>query len=138
MNAKEYLEEVKKYDTTLNHLKDELRRIDSALGVSGISYDREPSHGTPNPNRRESLIIRRLDIIERIEDEIESVTAKRLIIWRNLNNWLEANELMIIKYRYFDYLQWQDIAIKANYSEKRCYEINNKALDKINNYVSKC
>ena len=43
MNAKEYLEEVKKYDTTLNHLKDELRRIDSALGVSGISYDREPS-----------------------------------------------------------------------------------------------
>lgn len=138
MNAKEYLEEVKKYDTTLNHLKDELRRIDSALGLSGISYDREPTHGTPNPNRRESLIIKRLDIIERIEDEIENVTAKRLIIWRNLNNWLEANELMIVKYRYFDYLQWHDIAIKANYSEKRCYELNNKALDKINNYVSKC
>lgn len=137
MNAKEYLEEVKKYDTTLNQLKDELRRIDSALGVSGISYDREPS-GTPNPNRRESLIIKRLDIIERIEDEIESVTAKRLIIWRNLSNWLEPNELMIVKYRYFDYMRWQDIARKANYSEKRCFELNAGALIKINNNVSKC
>lgn len=118
MDAKEYLNEIRRKMKAKAMWEDELDRIDDLIGTRAIQYTPDKVQSSPKKDGLENQAInhleRRDEIIERINNlitEIIEAQAKAL----NLIGRIESDdqrEVLIL--RYVDCLPWWDIAEKRD------------------------
>ncbi|NLM18797.1 MAG: hypothetical protein GX217_02085 [Clostridiaceae bacterium] len=133
MNAKEYLNQARHLNNRIKSFQNELDYINTiALGPSGPSYGPDKIKQQPN---LEAPFVRYIDKIMELEniiqDEISKLFALKQNIARTIAEVGDAKLEIILRERYLNCRNWEDIAIDLAYSQVHLFKLHNKALKRI-------
>lgn len=134
MTAKEYLQQIRKLDLQIRNKKLEKEDIWNRMeGCSAISY--EPKIGTSGTPSIKSPQEKYYPILDRYEKEI-AVDIDRLIdvkreVMAVIDSLDDPDEINLLYMRYFQYLKWEEIAYKMNFSYMHVHRIHGSALQSV-------
>lgn len=132
-NAKEYLEQAyyleELIDSNIKELA-ELRRISEKISSPNIMNP--PSHKTNNGNSAlENTIIKIVDLEKVITEEGAKLIDLKQEIRTAINNVSDNNQRLLLRLKYIEFLNWEQIAERMSYSVKQIYRIHSAALKNI-------
>lgn len=128
MTAKEYLRTLRWTELSIETRKDELRRLDAEYTyLSGISYDRDRVQTSPSGNAFPQSD-RRIDLALKIREDILAMQKLRTDIIGKITGLDNPLYSQVLLERYVNYLSFDDIADKMNYSYVRITHIHGEAL----------
>lgn len=130
MDAKKYLSQARLLNNRIKSFENELEYINTiALGPSGPSYG--PNKIKQQPNL-EAPFIRYIDKIIELEkmihDEIDKLMALKREIAKTIAEVGDAKLEIILRERYINCRNWEDIAIDLAYSQVYLYKLHQRAL----------
>ena len=130
MDAKKYLSQARLLNNRIKSFENELEYINTiALGPSGPSYG--PNKIKQQPNL-EAPFIRYIDKIIELEkmihDEIDKLMALKREIAKTIAEIGDAKLEIILRERYINCRNWEDIAIDLAYSQVYLYKLHQRAL----------
>lgn len=130
MDAKKYLSQARLLNNRIKSFENELDYINTiALGPSGPSYG--PNKIKQQPNL-EAPFIRYIDKIIELEkmihDEIDKLMALKREIAKTIAEIGDAKLEIILRERYINCRNWEDIAIDLAYSQVYLYKLHQRAL----------
>lgn len=139
MTAKEYLQQIRKLDLQIQNKQLEKEDILNRMkGCAAISYDPKiGASGTPNTKSPQEKYY---PILERYEKEI-AVDIDRLIdvkreVMAVIDSLDDPDEINLLYKRYFQYLKWEEIALKMHFSYKWIHRIHGNALRSVDRILS--
>ena len=123
---KEYLRGYRQHVRRLGRIESELDELRAMKTAISINNDGMP-HGSGQSDM--SGYAAELDMLERslLEERRKRVAAYKDIVKR-IKGLRSENELDVLFYRYIKGLEWWEIAVKMNYSERWVLKIHGKAL----------
>ena len=136
MTAKEYLSQVKKLDVQIDlDLRELSRWRDLSKRIS--AGNTEPNY---NSNRNiDAPFVKCIDNIIELENKINSevdtlaVLKSRITdIFHSIDN---SDYQAVLELRYLDYLKWNEIASKMEYSRRWVYKIHAQALSVFEKFI---
>lgn len=120
--------DVKKEIAHLEHQIRELERIRTTPRQSIITgMPTSPSH---RHDKMDLDLIKMEELIEKYKTLVSDLYDTQLRIENDIEK-LDAIERDLMRYRYFDGLKWEDVQKKLFISQKTCFRIHKKALDKL-------
>jgi hypothetical protein len=130
MDAKKYLSQARLLNNHIKSFENELEYINTiALGPSGPSYG--PNKIKQQPNL-EAPFIRYIDKIIELEkmihDEIDKLMALKREIAKTIAEVGDVKLEIILRERYINCRNWEDIAIDLAYSQVYLYKLHQRAL----------
>ena len=130
MDAKKYLSQARLLNNRIKSFENELEYINTiALGPSGPSYG--PNKIKQQPNL-EAPFIRYIDKIIELEkmihDEIDKLMALKREIAKTIAEIGDAKLEIILRERYINCRNWEDIALDHSYSQVYLYKLHQRAL----------
>lgn len=130
MDAKKYLSQARLLNSRIKSFENELEYINTiALGPSGPSYG--PNKIKQQPNL-EAPFIRYIDKIIELEkmihDEIDKLMALKREIAKTIAEIGDAKLEIILRERYINCRNWEDIAVDLAYSQVYLYKLHQRAL----------
>ncbi len=133
MNAKEYLNQARHLNNRIKSFQNELDYINTiALGPSGPSYGPNKIKQAPS---LEAPFVRYIDKIMELEiiihDEISKLIELKQKIAQTIAEVGDAKLEIILRERYINCRNWEDIAIDLAYSQVYLFKLHNKALKRI-------
>lgn len=131
MTTKEYLQQAYRIDRKIQLDTEKLAAARSALYGKTVRYDSDGSKPVPCGNGTESAVIRVMELEERLNREIDELTAKRQEIELVVNAVPDEVQREVLTRRYLLYQKWEVIAAEMNYSERRIFQIHGDALKNI-------
>lgn len=144
MNAKEYLQQIRKLDLQIHNKQLEKEEIWNRMqGCAAISY--EPKIGAPGTPNTKSPQEKYFPILESYEKEIAEDIDRLIDVKREVMAVIDSlddpDEINLLYMRYLQYLKWEEIALKMNFSYMHVHRIHGKALqsveEKMLQYVTK-
>lgn len=133
MTAKEYLNQARHLDALINC---RLREIDYwkdlSSGVSGMRFDGMPH----NPNRpTEARFVRCLEKIDEIQRSVEEKITYLVRLKEEINTAIDKlenrDEQLVLRYRYLDDCNWEEISRMLNVSLRTVHRIHESALQNL-------
>ena len=130
MDAKKYLSQARLLNNRIKSFENELEYINTiALGPSGPSYGPDKIKQQPN---LEAPFVRYIDKIMELEniiqDEISKLIKLKQDIARTIAEVGDAKLEIILRERYLNCRNWEDIAIDLAYSQVYLYKLHQKAI----------
>lgn len=131
MTAKEYLRQAYLLDRFIeSNIKtlEDLKLMRTT--IQGCSYDERVGS---NPNRNiEAPFIRTIEKIWELEDEINEQICQQVSLHREINEAIDQledpAERLVLKYRYLNGMEWENIAREMSVSYRTVHRINASAL----------
>jgi len=129
MTAKEYLNQARHLDALINC---RLREIDYwrdlSRSVSGCSLEQHY-----NPNRpTEAPFVKCIEKIDMIQRDVEEKVAYLIQLKEEINTAIDMlasrDEQLLLRYRYLDDFNWEEIARMLNVSLRTVHRIHGSAL----------
>jgi len=128
MNAKEYLEQVKKIQARIKCLNEQLRFMrEAAESVSSVISDM-PRPATRNIHRMENSVINIVALEDKRQEELNKLDEINMTISCLAD---PAEQEVLIK-RYLNHLRWDEIASDLDVSNRRALQIHQSAIDSVN------
>lgn len=130
MTAKEYLNQARHLDALINC---RLREIDYwkdlSSSVSGMRFDGMPH----SPNRpTEAPFVRCLEKIDEIQRSVEEKITYLVRLKEEINTAIDKlenrDEQLVLRYRYLDDCNWEEISRMLNVSLRTVHRIHGSAL----------
>lgn len=131
MTAKEYLQQAYIIDRRIKLDTEKLAAARSALYGKTVRYDSDGSKPVPRVNGTENAVLRVMELEERLNREIDELTAKQQEIELTVNAVPDEVQREILTRRYLLYQKWEVIAEEMCYSERRIFQIHGNALKNI-------
>ena len=131
MTAKEYLQQAYMIDRKIRLDTEKLAAARSALYGKTVRYDTDGSKPVPRGNAAENAVLRIVELEERLNAEIDMLTAKRQEIEQAVNAVPDEIQREVLTRRYLLYQKWEDIAEEMNYSERQIFRFHGVALKSI-------
>lgn len=128
MTAKEYLQQAYIIDRRIKLDTEKLAAARSALYGKTARYDSDGSKPVPQGNGTESAVLRVLELEERLDREIDELTAKRQEIEQAINAVPDDVQREVLTRRYLLYQKWYEIAAEMNYSGRHIRRLHGYAL----------
>lgn len=131
MTAKEYLSQAYLLDQRINsHIEEAARLREMAMNLRSPSLEPnyDASHSTEAPFIRSLEKV--LELEEHINAEVDELVELKAQIHRVIEMVGDANERMVLHYRYIEGHAWDDIAKAMNLSSRTVYRIHSSALKK--------
>lgn len=130
MDAKKYLSQARLLNNRIKSFENELEYINTiALGPSGPSYG--PNKIKQQPSL-EAPFIRYIDKIMELEKmihaEIDKLMALKREIAKTIAEIEDAKLEIILRERYINCRNWEDIAIDLAYSQVYLFKLHQKAI----------
>ena len=129
MTAKEYLMQANRLNELINsHLAeiDELRSLSCSLSGSNFSERVDHSRSTDPP------FVRCINKIVDMENELNAEIDRLITLKGEINNALStvvnADQRMLLRYRYVNNYSWHKISILMNVSSRTVHRIHSSAL----------
>lgn len=130
--VKQDLKDIKNLDDLINSY---LRQLDDEQGrlttIKAIAYDEEklsPTNLISNPT--ENTVIRIMELKEEINKMIDKLIDKKTEV-RSMIDELPAEEQVVMLLRYFEYMTWEEVAIRCSYTTRQVQRIHGEGLYKI-------
>ncbi len=131
MTAKEYLQQAKEIDRRVQLDKEKIKEMQSSLYGRAVNYENDGSQRTFHGNGTESALLRVLEYEERLNEEINSLTAKRIEIENAIAAVPDELRREVLTRRYLLFQDWKKIIADMHYSERRIYQLHSLALESI-------
>lgn len=104
--------------------------------IKSFDYSKEKINGGKKQDFSDT-VDKIIDLENEINKDIDDLIDKKTKMNDFTKSVLSGNEYAVIQMRYFEELNWLEIAIKLNYTEINIYKIHGKALYKLNKVYSK-
>lgn len=104
--------------------------------IKSFDYSKEKINGGKKQDFSDT-VDKIIDLENEINKDIDNLIDKKIKMNDFIKSVLSGNEYAVIQMRYFEELNWLEIAIKLNYTEINIYKIHGKALYKLNKVYSK-
>ena len=139
MKAKEYLRQAfclnRRIASDVEEMK-ELREL--AESVTSPQYGERvqtsPSYTAPFVRSIEKLV----DLEAKIADELDRLVDLKTEIRETIDRVEDADQRMLLRYRYIHFHTWEEIADEMNYGLRWVYIIHGHALDSVNRILKEC
>ena len=131
MTAKEYLRQAYIIDRKIRLDTEKLAAARSALYGKAVRYDSDGSKPVPRGNVTESAVLRIVELEERLNAEIDELTAKRQEIECAVGSVPDEVQREVLTRRYLLYQKWEVISREMGYTERRIFQIHGDALKNI-------
>lgn len=131
MTAKEYLQQAYRIDRKIKLDAEKLAAARSALYGKTVRYDSDGTMPVSCGNVTESAVLRVMELEERLNREIDELTAMRQEIELTVNAVPDEVQREVLTRRYLLYQKWEDIAREMGYTKRRIFQIHGNALKNI-------
>lgn len=132
--AKEYLKQAYRCNEILKENIQEienLRILSTSISSPNLSKERvASSHSTEA--KYVGAVIKIADLEKEVNQEIVELLDLKMEIRNTINQILDANRILVLRYRYLEFMKWEEIAEKMGYySVKSAHRIHKAALEDV-------
>lgn len=133
MTAKQYLKQAYRLNELIQCSQEELadlRLLASSTGAIDYSKDKiqsSPSNGAPFTK----IVMKIIELEETINNEIERLLDLKLQIRETINAVQDNEEKLLLKYRYLNFMSWEDVCSYMQVSMRTAHRIHKAALENV-------
>lgn len=131
MTAKEYLSQAFIVDVDINTKLDQLDRLNALATKATTTFSEVPFTGTPDPHRREDIIVKIIDLEDRIKEEMRRLVDLKSEIMTVVARIDEPEQRIVLEKRYLEFKKWEDIAVEMHRSLRSIYRLHGEALKNV-------
>ena len=133
MKAKQYLKQAYRLNELINSDLEELAELRIFSGsISSPNLSGMPSSGTRNVEPTFARAVDKIiDLENHINEEIDHLVDLKKEIRSVINEVIDGDEKLLLKYRYINFLAWEDICDKMNVSIRTAHRIHASALENV-------
>ncbi len=131
MTAKEYLSQAFWVDVGIGSKLDQLDRLNALATKATTTFSEVPYSGTPDPHRREDIIVKIIDLEDRIKDEMRRLVDLKEEIMTKISAVEDPEQRYLLEKRYLEFKKWEDIADEMYRSLRSIYRLHGEALKNI-------
>lgn len=130
MSAKEYLQQLRRFDTVINQKIKELEGLRSTIyGVGSIDYSKERVQTSQSVNAPFVKAADRIvDLEAEINREIDNFVNKKHIIINQIQCLQNVNHVKLLFKRYVEFKGFEVIAVEMKYTYQYTVEMHGYAL----------
>ena len=137
MGIKEELKDLRVVSKIIDSKERQLSQLKRyCTTIKSFDYSKEKTNGRKKQDFSDT-VDKIIDLENEINKDIDDLIDKKTKMNEFIKSVLAGNEYAVIQMRYFEELNWLEIAIKLNYTEINIYKIHGKALFKLNKVYSK-
>ena len=130
MTAKQYLRQAYHLNELINsHIKEleQLRLLSTSVPSTDFSKERVQGGKLPG-DRISNIIAKIVDLEKQINDEIDHFVDLKKEIHDAIDAVKNPKERLVLRYRYIEFLTWEQTAERMNYSIMQAHRIHSNAL----------
>lgn len=127
--TKKDLQRFRKLQIELESIDEQIKRLDAKIKKATSSFGMSPRGGKSADN--EDRIIKMIKLKEDYEIRGGKIIAEQMEIEKGLDNLSDPVEKAVLRYRYIDNMDWEDVAIMIKYSKPATYNFHKSALKNI-------
>ena len=132
MTAKEYLSQAKCLDEHITSLISELadwRSISTSVQGCRFTPNYNPNH--PHEAPFVGLVTKIVDKEHELDEQIDRLVDLKIEISRAIDKLDDVNERLLLRYRYLENRDWDDICSVMQISRRTAFRIHGEAHEKI-------
>ena len=139
LSAQKYLERLHRLEELLSSNLDELQRLRQiSTCISSPKWTETKVMGTHTDEPRfASALIHISDLEKTVEADIAKTIAIRTEVREVINRISNVKEVLVLKYRYIEFLKWEEIARRMSLSKNQIHNIHRNALLKVACMITK-
>ncbi len=135
MTAKEYLNQLHWLDAGIDSKLDQLERLNALATRTTTTFSETPHACEPDPGRHEDIIIKILDLEDKIKVEMDRLVKLKAEIVHTINRVDSAEQRAILEKRYLCFLPWEEVAKETHYSIQHVFRLHGYALKEIDEII---
>ena len=135
--AKEFLLQVKKLDTMINNMQDELVRLNGMTTKVTASWSSEAVAGSGSQDKLGDTIAKIIDLQNEINKNIDRLIDKKREVSAVIDRVQSARQIRVLYLRYFDHQTWESIAYNMGLSYQGVCKIHGRALESVKKVLEK-
>lgn len=133
MTAKEYLNQIRDLDLEIQRYKIDLEKLDNEYNyIPNPKFDIARSSSNSNGSVVERCLLKKESNeyeCQIIYSKIDECNRKKDIIHNTIADMTDSTLKHLLFLRYEEYMRWEDIAEKMNYSERQILRLYKEALN---------
>lgn len=129
MNAKAYLQRVYRLNELINSdlaELEELRALATSITPGDVSKDKV--QGNAQNDKIGNIVAKIVDLNTEINNEIDEYVDFKKEVRTKIMLVPDNTEKLILKYRYLEFLTWEQIAVNLNYTFQWVHVLHKRAL----------
>lgn len=129
MTAKEYLKQSYRLNELINSDLEELQNLrDLSKSISSPVYEEKIS-GTRNTDPPFVRYVGKIiDLEKQIQQEVDRLVKLKSDIREAINQMQNIDEKLLLRYRYINFLNWEEICVNLNVSMRTVHRLHSSAL----------
>ena len=133
MAAKQYLQQIYRCNELIQESLDEIENL-RAMSTSIASPDLTKERVSKTKSSEAAFVnaVNKLVDLEKATDvKIAELLDLRMEVRETISQIDDAKQILVLRYRYIDFMKWEDIADKMDYALKSVHRIHSAALDSV-------
>lgn len=133
MSVKEYLNQAYRLNELIRSNELEIKDLEELKdSLSGIDYSKDRVQVSPSSDAGYTKIIHAIaDLENAIKEDMEKMLRLKLEIRTVINEIHDNEERLALKYRYLNFMSWDDVAEKLNVSKRTAIRIHDIAIQNL-------
>lgn len=137
MQAKQYLKQAYRCNELLKHNLDEIenfRAMSTSIASPDLTKERVSSthsHEAHFANAVSKLI----DLEKTVDDEMVHLLDLKADIRETINQVEDVKGILVLRYRYLDFMTWENLSERMGYSMRQIHRIHEAALNNISDIL---
>lgn len=129
MAAKEFLKHAYRLNELINSDLEELQNLrELSRSVSSPVLEEKVSRTKCTDPPFEKYVIRIVDLEQQIQQEVEQLIKLKSDIREAINQMENVDEKLLLRYRYINFLNWEEICVNLNVSMRTVHRLHSSAL----------
>lgn len=135
MTAKEFLEQARKADKAVNSKFEQVQRLRELACHTTGAYGGETVSHSRNVDTLPNAVSRIMEAEERMNAEIDRLLAVKEQVQAVIDQVEDAEQRVLLEYRYLSFQAWNDIAVEMGYSLRWVYKLHGLALQAVSHIL---
>jgi len=130
MQTKTYLKQAYRLNELIQSDQQELEDLRLLAGsVPGIDYSKDKVQSSPSGDAGfTNIVMKIIELEAAINNDIERLLALKLEIRETINAVQDNEERLLLKYRYLNFMSWEDVCSYMQVSMRTAHRIHAAAL----------
>lgn len=129
MTAKEFLKQTYRLNELITSDLEELQNLrDLSRSVSSPVIGEKVSRTKSSDPPFEKYVIKIVDLEKQIQQEVERFVKLKTDIREAINQMEDMDEKLLLRYRYINFLHWEEICVNLNVSMRTVHRLHSLAL----------